>query len=221
VGELIGRSTFDKGALEFLAVKTSQIRGGDLRFALESVSDAASICLKTMSDSELSAVANPDKPPIKLQIFNQVFRKESNLVKDTVNGLPSVGKGMLIVLSTLSQEKVYSTTIRELKKFAEMVAGNNDPTGTENFILILSTICDKGLIEIVGGGELDLASKSHAELTERSVKLGLSLEEVNAVVNDDLCKNHQPYAALRDNVKKKIGFFKPQAEGNEKSRRKK
>jgi Cdc6-like AAA superfamily ATPase len=221
VGELVSPSIIGKDALAFLAAKTSQIRGGDLRFAIERVSIAASMCLKSMTDSELSTVANPDKPPIKVPIFHQIFMKQNNRVKDIVRGLPASGKAMLIVLATLSQEEVHATTIRNLKNFANMATNNNDITSTEDFIIMLSTLCDNGLIELAGGGKFEIDSKSHAELSELSIKLGLALDEVNAVVNDDLCKNHRPYAELRDKVKSNRDLFKSRTTDTEKSRRKK
>jgi Cdc6-like AAA superfamily ATPase len=206
VGELVGPSIIEKPALEFIASKTSQIRGGDLRFALETVRDAASLCLTSLSEADLNAVSDPDKPPIKMPIVYRIFKAENDRVKDVVNGLPQIGKAMLTVLATLSQEEVHSTTIAMLRNFAN--TATNEITSTEDFLALLSTLGDTGLIEVPP----NLESMSYGEVSKVSIKLGLSLEEVNTVVNDELCKRHRAFAELRDRVRNMRSAFKNQNE---------
>ena len=122
-----------------------------------------------------------------------------------------MGKAILVVLATLTQEKIQKTTVGMLRDFTmECLGGNDDEdiVSSEDFVHILSTICDKGLVSF---GDTDpqgnaLDGKAHTEVFAQSIELGLCLEEVVTLVDNELCKNRL-FAELRDTVRSRRDLF--------------
>lgn len=210
LGAMMGATTVAKPALEFVATKASQNRG-DLRYALDKIREAIDLALSSMSENDLSAAVDPGKPPIAMKHVHQAFQTEIKAVRDTVEGLPRVGKAILVVLATLTQEKIQKTTVGMLRDFTmECLGGNDDEdiVSSEDFVHILSTICDKGLVSF---GDTDpqgnaLDGKAHTEVFAQSIELGLCLEEVVTLVDNELCKNRL-FAELRDTVRSRRDLF--------------
>jgi hypothetical protein len=207
----VGPSVIHKQALEFIGSKTELFRSGDVRFAFEMVSKAANFCMESLTKTELNATPDPDVPLIKLPAVFAVFKSEDNRVKTAINELPTTGQALLVILSTLAEEETQYATVLMLKNFASSVSiRGNDVMSSEDFVFLLSTLCDNGLVE-VGGKSFD--SLTLSDISNCQVRLGRSLDEVKAVVNDELCKN-SVLAEVRDKVRQHRNRFKAENHEN-------
>lgn len=206
----MGPSVIHEQALQLIGAKTEQIRSGDIRFAFEMVSKAASLCMESLSETELNGTPDPSMALIKMPAVYKVFKEENDRIKTSINELPITGKALLVVLATLAEKEAQYAAVQMLKNFACSVGiKQGEVMSAENFCVMLSTLCDNGLVD-VGGKEL--SSLTLSDISHFQVRLGQSLDEVNAVVND-LCKI-PALAEVREKVRLHRSTFKEQNHEN-------
>jgi Cdc6-like AAA superfamily ATPase len=168
-------------ALEFIAKKVEQ-NTGDARSALEMTVKAIERRLSAVRDG-CSMPADQDAPLVTMADVMPAVKKSNAKIAETIEGLPTMGKAILCVLTTLARAGSKSTTLGNLKRFASDAMSENhqeEVLTLDDFKALVETLTDTGLLSMQGnmGGNLHILP----------ISLGLQLEDVEVAIANGLGK---------------------------------
>ena len=157
----VGRLVVDPRMLQFCAKKVASA-SGDVRQAFEMTSNAIRIRMKEIDDMDPARVEELDELDdylVGMKHGGQATREATVNFQKRIEELPLVGKMILCVTAIFAHEKVCETTVGSLKSHVTeclQSSGNDDEIlKLEDFVPLLSTLIDQGLIRASTKSNLD------------------------------------------------------------------
>jgi Cdc6-like AAA superfamily ATPase len=184
--------------LEFIAKKVEQ-NTGDARSALEMTVKAIERRLSAVRDG-CNMPADQNAPLVTMADVMPAVKKSNTKIAETIEGLPTMGKAMLCVLTTLARARSKSTTLGKLKRFASdaMSESQQEEVLTlDDFKALVETLTDTGLLST--GGSMN-GNMGVGNLQMMPISLGLQLEDVEVAIANGLGKERF-YKNLREFTK--------------------
>lgn len=175
----VGTTLVEERAMQFIARKCMQ-EGGDARKTLDMARAVVERCLDRVDRDAVSSSG----PLVLMKDVVAQNHAQARVVTERIEGLPQVHKFCLLVLSTLGKFQVTETTLAKLKSFVLRVAEEDDLIQNDDFIGVLETLHDNGLLRL---DQAQLSGLSMHQQMHVGIRLGYQLEDVQLAL-DKVCK---------------------------------
>lgn len=154
---------------------------------------------------------NAPGPLVDVRHVNIARQKVTCKLASRIDGLPTLGKVILCILSILTKTEVTSTTLGQLKNFVEdcMNRHHQDShfTMTE-FVTLVETLIDMGLLTTGKTETNKLMGCSVVELFNRPINFCVQLEDIERVLQDDLGQKSYYQGLLQSTWKNRGNLIK-------------
>jgi len=195
-------NVFHDNAISFIAKKVAS-HSGNIREALNMALSAAEKCLQQIS---LTDISDQGGPLVSVQHVAGGIRDERPTHRNLVAGLPLFSKFTLFVLKTLREDGVCCATLGSLHRSVSECCSNfqqeEDLMGFEEFIVLISTLVDMGVLRLLNPGSADYVLDTFRctrELRTEHVWLELDQDESGRAIDHDISVNHpHAYRALKE-----------------------
>ena len=210
----VGHTVVDPKVLQFVSKKVGS-SSGDARKALEMAASAVQLRLREIEEMDSQKTRELDStvgPLVGMKHVGQASREEATNWKDRIDGLPLTGKMMLCVITTLTQANVCTTTVGELKTFVTDCMSSNgseeEMLGYEDFLAVLSTLVDFGLLRASSNANLDTVFDTNrmiSDIFREPIHLEKQPEDIEKSLSRELTQAY--FQNLRENAIKEKGRF--------------
>lgn len=167
---------------------------------------AATKCLQQITGMEIS---DQGGPLVSVRHVAGGIKDERPSHRDLVAGLPLFSKFTLFVLKDLQVHGVRCATLGHLHRVVSECCSHfqqeEDMMGFPDFIFLISTLVDMGILRLSTQGSadnvLDLAREG-SELRNETIRLELDQDESGIAIDRDVSENHpRAYKALQKEVR--------------------
>ena len=191
----IGHSVVDPRMLSLCAKKVAA-SSGDVREALEMTSIAVRKSMQAIGEMDPTTVdelTSAERHLVGMKHLSQACKRATANYQKRIEDLPLCGKMIICVTAILSQENVCETTIRELKTYVtdclSMGGHEDDILKLEDFIPLLSTLVDQGLLRASTTSSLDdifASSRSIGDIGAEPIVIGTQPEDILKALEREL-----------------------------------
>lgn len=183
----VGTAVFDASVLSMIAKKNAKA-SGDVRNALEMASNAIQHRLNNCDNSRFT------KGYLITTKDAFLGNKDAVTLQGTITGLSMAGQCLLCILTSFSKAGVMSSTVGTLKRNVDdclRMAGNESETlQYDDFIVMLETLVDNGLLRASSSEHGFLLNKSMRDAFTEPISLGVQNEEVEKVLEKSLTQSY-------------------------------